>query len=106
MNIAETQLKEEFYERLAEFCKGQAHPKRLRILHLLMAGEKSVGDIVAATKLSQSTVSQHLSFMRRSGVVKARREGNVVYYSLADQRIAQACSILSQVVLEKMAAKP
>ncbi|MEM4189372.1 MAG: metalloregulator ArsR/SmtB family transcription factor [Candidatus Caldarchaeum sp.] len=105
MNVAETVLTDEFYERLAEFCKGQAHPKRLRILHLLMTGEKSVGDIVEETKLSQSTVSQHLSFMRRSGVVKARRDGNVVYYSLADERIAQACNIIKQVVLEKTGVK-
>ncbi|MCS7129276.1 MAG: metalloregulator ArsR/SmtB family transcription factor, partial [Candidatus Caldarchaeum sp.] len=98
------ELSEEFYETLAEFCKSHANPKRLRILHLLMAGEKSVGELCQLTGLSQPTISQHLSFMRKTGVVRARREGNAVFYSLADKRVAQACSILSQIVAERIKA--
>ncbi|MCS6784312.1 MAG: metalloregulator ArsR/SmtB family transcription factor [Candidatus Caldarchaeum sp.] len=105
MTATETVPAEQFYEALAEFCKGQAHPKRLMILHLLMMGEKSVGEIVQALKIEQPTVSQHLSFMKRTGVVKSRRVGNTVYYSLADLRVAQACHLISQIVKEKLAAK-
>lgn len=105
MTVVETALEEEFYNALAEFCKGQANPKRLMILHLLMDGEKSVGEIVETLKIGQPTVSQHLNYMKRSGVVKSRREGNTVYYSLADERIAQACSIISQVVKERVKHK-
>jgi len=102
LTVVETQFDEMFYDALAEFCKGQAHPKRLMILHLLMNGEKSVGEIAETLKIGQPTVSQHLNYMKRSGVVKSRREGNIVYYSLADRRIAQACSIITQVVKEKL----
>lgn len=105
MTIAETIADEEFYTALAEFCKGQAHPKRLMILHLLMDGEKSVSEIVQALKIEQPTVSQHLNFMKRTGVVKSRRIGNTVYYSIADQRLAQACNIISQIVKEKLSLK-
>ncbi|MEM1943207.1 MAG: metalloregulator ArsR/SmtB family transcription factor [Candidatus Caldarchaeum sp.] len=105
MSVSETLASEKFYEALAEFCKGQAHPKRLMILHLLMEGEKSVGEIVEALGAGQPTVSQHLGYMKRSGVVKSRREGNIVYYSLADKRIAEACSIISQIVKERIASE-
>ncbi|MEM0443243.1 MAG: metalloregulator ArsR/SmtB family transcription factor [Candidatus Caldarchaeum sp.] len=103
MSVSETITSEEFYEALAEFCKGQAHPKRLMILHLLMEGEKSVGELAEALGVGQPTVSQHLSYMKRSGVVNSRRDGNIVYYRLADKRIATACSIVSQIVKERMA---
>jgi hypothetical protein len=43
--VAPTLLSDEFYERLAEFCKGQANPKRLKIINLLANGEKSVSEI-------------------------------------------------------------
>jgi len=102
LNLSEVLQSEEFFEKLAEFCKSQANPKRLRILHALINGEKSVNEIVSETRLSQSTVSQNLSFMRRTGVVRSRREGNTVYYSLTDKRIAQACNMLSQVVAERL----
>lgn len=105
MTVAETLMSEEFYEALADFCKGQAHPKRLMILHLLMEGEKSVGEIVQALKIEQPTVSQHLNFMKRTGVVKSRRVGNTVYYGLADMRVAQACQLISQLIKEKLANK-
>ncbi|MEM0348644.1 MAG: metalloregulator ArsR/SmtB family transcription factor [Candidatus Caldarchaeum sp.] len=105
MTLEQT-LSEEFYNALAEFCKAQAHPKRLMILHILADGEKSVGELVEQLGIKQSTVSQHLSFMKRTGVVKSRRAGNTVFYSLTDPRIAEACSIISQVVRERFAPKP
>ncbi|MEM2871897.1 MAG: metalloregulator ArsR/SmtB family transcription factor [Candidatus Caldarchaeum sp.] len=105
MSVSEAITSEKFYEALAEFCKGQAHPKRLMILHLLMEGEKPVGEIAEALGAGQPTVSQHLNYMKRSGVVESRREGNIVYYRLADKRIAEACSIISRIVKERIAGK-
>ncbi|MEM3031958.1 MAG: metalloregulator ArsR/SmtB family transcription factor [Nitrososphaerota archaeon] len=96
------EFSQQFYEALADFCKGQANPKRLRILHLLMHGEKTVGEISRELGISQANTSQHLGYMRRSGVVVARRAGNTIYYGLADQRVATACSLISQVVAERL----
>ncbi|MEM2113907.1 MAG: metalloregulator ArsR/SmtB family transcription factor [Candidatus Caldarchaeum sp.] len=104
MTLATT-FSEDFYNTLAEFCKAQAHPKRLMILHILAEGEKTVSELVEQLAINQSTVSQHLAFMKRTGVVKSRRVGNTVYYSLTDPRIAEACSIISQVVRERLATK-
>jgi ArsR family transcriptional regulator, arsenate/arsenite/antimonite-responsive transcriptional repressor len=61
-----------------------AEPVRLRILHLLRDGEMCVCDLVEVLKLPQPTVSRHLSYLRRAGLVAARADASWNYYSLAD----------------------
>ena len=56
---------------------------RLRILHLLQEGEMCVGDIVNALEVPQARVSRHLAYLRRAGLVRARKEGLWSFYSLA-----------------------
>jgi ArsR family transcriptional regulator len=56
---------------------------RLRVLNLLQAGESCVGDIVAALGVPQPRVSRHLAYLRRAGLVVARKAGLWSYYSLA-----------------------
>ena len=58
-------------------------PTRLRILHLLRDGELCVGDLVTILDLPQPTVSRHLSYLRRSGLVTTRKNGLWVFYDLA-----------------------
>lgn len=105
--MTETQLfySEDFYEMVAEFCKGQANPKRLKIIELLSSGEKSVGELSRALHIPQANLSQHLSYMKRAGVLRSRREGATVYYYLADGRIAEACRLIKQVVAERHGLK-
>jgi ArsR family transcriptional regulator len=59
-------------------------PTRLRILHLILDRAMCVGDIVTVLRLPQPTVSRHLAYLRRAGLVRGRKEGLWVYYSLAD----------------------
>ena len=92
----------ELFKIQAEFCKGMAHPKRIMILHLLKDGEKTVNELEAETGIPQPNISQHLSFLRQQGLVKARREGNNVYYSLSDTRIAEACELIRQAIKERL----
>src|SRR5579884_3619337 len=56
---------------------------RLRILHLLQGGEMCVGDIVNALEVPQARVSRHLAYLRRAGLVVARKESLWSFYSLA-----------------------
>ncbi|MBN9519864.1 winged helix-turn-helix transcriptional regulator [bacterium] len=56
---------------------------RLRILHLLRAGELCVGDLVTALEVPQPTASRHLAYLRSAGLVVVRKEGLWKYYSLA-----------------------
>ncbi len=64
--------------------RGFADETRLRILNLLAAGELCVSDIVDILSLPQSTVSRHLAYLRRAGLVEATRELKFAHYRLAD----------------------
>ena len=56
---------------------------RLRILHLVRGGEVCVGDLVKVLRVPQPTASRHLAYLRRAGLVVARKDGLWSYYSLA-----------------------
>lgn len=60
---------------------------RRQILHSLSGGELSVGDIVSMTGLEQTLVSFHLRSLRKCGLVKTRRVGKQVFYSISNQEI-------------------
>jgi ArsR family transcriptional regulator len=64
--------------------RGFADPTRLRIMNLLAGGELCVRDVVEVLGLPQPTVSRHLAYLRRAGLVEATREWNLVRYRLAD----------------------
>lgn len=70
-------------ERLSRMFRAFSDPTRLRILHLVLDGELCVGDIVDVLRLPQPKVSRHLAYLRHAGLVKARKDGLWVYYSLA-----------------------
>ncbi|HVH35009.1 MAG TPA: metalloregulator ArsR/SmtB family transcription factor [Tahibacter sp.] len=71
-------------ERAAELLKAMAHPQRLRVLCLLVEGERSVGEINEDIELSQSALSQHLAKLREEGLVDTRKEAQTVFYRLAE----------------------
>jgi ArsR family transcriptional regulator, arsenate/arsenite/antimonite-responsive transcriptional repressor len=64
--------------------KALADATRLRILTLLVEGEVCVCDIHDSLRLPQPTVSRHLAYLRRSGLVEARRDATWMHYRLAD----------------------
>lgn len=68
---------------LDQLFRAFADENRLRILSLLSKGEICVCDIMSVLKMPQPKVSRHLAYLRRTGLVMARREGQWMYYSLA-----------------------
>lgn len=58
-------------------------PTRLRILRLLQGGERCVGDLVAILQIPQPSVSRHLAYLRKAGLVSVRKAGLWKYYALA-----------------------
>jgi ArsR family transcriptional regulator len=93
----------EIYKLHAEICGTLASPKRLEILNLLRDGEKSVNELAALAELNQTNVSQHLAVLRSHGIVTTRREGANVYYRIANPKILQACDLMRQVLMERLA---
>ena len=74
--------------RLAELFKTMGDPTRLRIIYALMSQELCVCDLAAVTGASESAVSHQLRLMRQQQLVKYRRKGKMLYYSLLDNHVA------------------
>ncbi len=85
---------EESAERASAFLKSLGNAHRLRILCFIMEQERPVGDLAEAAGLSQSGVSQHLARMRQEGLITSRREGQTVYYQLADRNVRRMLKLL------------
>lgn len=78
----------------AQVCSGLADPSRILILYTLSDKPYNVSDLAKTIELPQSTVSRHLKVLRDRGMVLAQRDGQSVYYSLADERIIQALDLI------------
>ena len=73
--------------RMAVMFKMLSDPTRLKIINALMASELCVCDLAAVMGMSQSAVSHQLAALRTNRLIKARREGKQIYYSLDDDHI-------------------
>lgn len=78
---------EETMYRLADFFKNFGDSSRVRIMGALFNGEMCVGTIAQVLNMTQSAVSHQLRVLKGSRLVKARKEGKLVYYSLNDEHI-------------------
>ncbi len=89
-------------EEIAERLKALADPTRLAILHALdpdgEPGERSVGELGELVGTSQANVSKHLGVLRHAGLVKSRRDGMNVFYSVADPTAFDVCRIMCDMV--------
>ncbi len=85
--------KDETLYDLAELFKIFGDSTRVKMLYALLEGELCVCDLASLMEVSQSAVSHQLRVLKASKLVKFRREGRTVYYSLADEHVL---SILSQ----------
>lgn len=74
-------------QRMAEFFRTLADPSRLRLLSALAKQELCVCDLAAIAKMGESAVSHQLRALRSQRLVKYRREGRKIYYSLADSHV-------------------
>lgn len=93
---------EPIYRIKAEFFRLLGHPARVRILELLREGERAVGELQAALDLDSSGTSQHLTAMRRQGLLESRRAGNSVYYHVKDPRIFQLLETAKQILTAQL----
>ena len=101
IHVKETVLKqidekmppEEELQDLAEFFKVFGDTTRLKILYVLLCSEMCVYDIAAVLGMSQSAISHQLRVLKQLDLVKHRRDGKTIFYSLADSHIV---TILSQ----------
>lgn len=92
----------EIFELHADFCKTIASSKRLMIIDLLSKREMNVSEIVKALDVRSSNISQHLRVLRSRNIVKSRKEGQTVYYSLTNTRMPKICNEIRSILLDGM----
>ena len=81
-------------QRYAVVSRALADPKRLCVLEILAAGERSVSQLSREASCQVPNMSQHLAVLRSAGLVSTRREGNTVLYRLADSRVLEAYRLI------------
>ena len=79
------------FDAVAAYFSVLSEPTRLKIMHAVCNGERSVSEIVAETGATQTNVSRHLGLMRRHGVLIRRRAGTQVFYRVADPTMVDLC---------------
>ena len=84
-------------DRASEFLKALSGRSRLLLLCHLWDGEKSVGELVRLTGARDTAVSQQLGLLRKDGLVASRREGQTIFYSLANDDAARVLDALSAI---------
>lgn len=93
------------YELQSEVCKTLSSPKRIEILNSLKDGEKTVSELVEILGVAKANVSQHLAVMRHKGILKSRRKGLNIYYSVTNHKVIEACILMKDVLMEHMKEK-
>lgn len=81
-------------DAVAGFLKGLANPHRLLILCALLEGERSVGDLIAATGIAQTSMSQHLAKLKAEGIVGVRRQHRTLFYAIDHVAVREIMAVL------------
>jgi DNA-binding transcriptional ArsR family regulator len=92
-------------QAVARFFRVLGDPTRLRILRLLLEGDRNVSELVRAIDAPQSRISNHLSCLRWCQLVTAKRSGREVIYSLADWRVAPIIELVGSSMTEDQVAQ-
>ena len=85
-------------EAKAELFKALGHPVRIRVLELLASGEHTMGELAKGTGLELSHLSQHVSTLRRAGVVDSRRVKTTVLCRLRDPQMAELLGVARRLI--------
>ena len=101
MNLGELQSRA---LRATSLLKALSNPVRLLVLCQLAEGQKSVGELERVVDVSQSALSQHLAVLRSRRLVKARRSGQTILYSLAGREAPALLAALYQVFCREVKA--
>lgn len=90
------------YQLHAAVCKALAHGLRIEIIDILQDKELGFGEISEKTGVAKSSLSQHLSVMVGKGILNQRREGLNSYYKLSTPKVAEACRLMREVLIERL----
>lgn len=92
----------EIYTLHANICKALGHAIRIEIIDTLQNNELSFSDLLEKIGGAKSSLSQHLSSMSHKGILVQRKEGLNVFYKLSSEKVAIACRIMREVLIENL----
>ncbi len=92
-HVRKTMLEDTEYEGIAALFKHFGDPTRIRILHALEKQELCVCDLAVLLNLTKSAISHQLKALKLGKLVRSRREGQVIFYSLADEHVGMIMSL-------------
>ncbi|MDP2953561.1 MAG: metalloregulator ArsR/SmtB family transcription factor [Chloroflexota bacterium] len=95
-------MEDQIYSYHAEMCKVFSHPKRLELIDLLRNKEMGVTELSEKLGLASANLSQHLAMMRERHILASRKEGNQVYYRIANPKLLQAFDLLRDILFEQI----
>jgi len=92
----------QIYQYHAEMCQVFSHPKRLEVINVLRDGEMSVTELAQKLGLTVGNLSQHLSMMKERHILLARKEGNMVYYRIANPKLIRCFDMMREMLFEQI----
>jgi len=95
-------MEEQIYAYHAEMCKVFSHPKRLEVINLLRDGELSVTELTRKLSLTIGNLSQHLNMMKDRHILFTRKEGNQVYYRIANPKLLKCFDMMREMLFEQI----
>ena len=95
-------MEDQIYAYHAEMCKVFSHPKRLELINTLRDAEMSAGELGIRLEMAPANLSQHLTMMRERRILTSRKEGNMVYYRIANPRFIEAFDLLREILFEQI----
>lgn len=103
--MPQTPLSDAMIERVARRFRALGEPQRLRILQVLEGGPRTVGEVAAALAGNQPNISRHLQELHEAGMLRRRREGNSIYYSIGDPVVHELCALVCGCAQREMDAE-
>lgn len=95
-------LREDFFISVEIFAKALANARRFQLAEIISYGEKSVETLAADTGIGLTSVSSHLQILKNAGLVKTRKDGVRVYYSLTHDSVRQAIDAIKRASGERI----
>ena len=95
-------MEDQIYLYHAEMCQVFSHPKRLEVINILRDGEMSVTELADKLKITVGNLSQHLSMMKERHILLSRKEGNMVYYRIANPKLIRCFDMMREMLFEQI----
>ena len=93
-------MEDQIYAYHADMCKVFSHPKRLEVINILRDGEMAVGELSQKLGLPIGNLSQHLSMMKERRILISRKEGNQVYYRIANPKLIPCFDMMREMLFD------